>query len=131
MVRIKRTEDTTLIDELDRKCFPADERLSDASLYDAEWWVAVEDGAPVGYVGTLCGFLHRYGVLPEGRGLGLGKRLIATAYKHYARKGLPLDTYVTATNVPSLRAFLSCGWVITKATYDEFATYLHFSKGPK
>ncbi len=130
-MRIVRTDDTNLIDELDRKCFPVDERLSDASLYDAEWWVCWSNGVPIGYVGTLCGFLHRYGVLPEGRAQGLGKRLVTTAYKHYARQGLPLDTYVTATNVPSLRAFLSCGWVVTKATTDEYATYLHLSKGPK
>lgn len=131
MVRISRCKDTELIDFLDRQCFPADERLSAAELHDADWWVARDSAGEVGFVGTLCGFLIRYGVLPGARSLGLGKRLIKAAYAAHAKLGQPLDTYVAATNVPSLRAFLSCGWVVTKATTDEYATYLYLSKGPK
>lgn len=130
-MKIKRCKDAILVDDLDRVCFPADERLSDASLYDADWWVAYDDSGPVGFVGVLCGFLIRYGVVPGTRGQGLGKRLLKTAFQHFARQGLPLDTYVIATNVASLRAFIACGWVVTKATTDEYATYLHLSKGPQ
>lgn len=131
MVRITRCKDAELIDYLDRQCFPADERLTEANLHDADWWVAMDGEVALGFVGVLCGFLIRYGVLSGARNLGLGKRLITTAYKAHARLGLPLDTYVVATNVPSLRVFLSCGWVVTKASTDEYATYLHLSKGPK
>ncbi len=131
MLRVKRTSDAHLIDDLDRTCFPADERLSDASLYDADWWIAVDSSGAVGYCGVLCGSLIRYGVLPGARAAGVGGRLVKAALKAYAKMGLPVDTYVMATNVSSLRCLLRCGFVITHATTDEYATYLHLAYGPK
>lgn len=130
-MRISRCKDIDLINELDRRCFPADEPLTVSNLHDAEWWVAREGGVEVGFVGVLCGFLLRYGVVLEAQNKGIGRKLVRVAYKHYAGHGLPLDTYVVATNIPSLRVFLAEGWVPTKASTDEFATYLHLAKGPR
>lgn len=128
---IRRTKNTELVDELDRVCFPADERLTASELHDGEWWIAYVDGEPVGFVGTLCGFLLRYGTVPARRESGVGLALARVAVRHHARLGQPLDTYVIATNVPSLRCLLRAGFVVTHATTDEYATYLHMATGPR
>lgn len=124
---IRRCRDADLIDEMDRACFPSDERLTPSELHDAEWWVLDETG----YVGVLCGHLVRYGVLPSARCAGTGLRLLQHVRRTFAKRGLPVDTYVMATNVPSIRCLLRAGFVITHATYDHFATYLHVATGPK
>jgi ribosomal protein S18 acetylase RimI-like enzyme len=118
MIRIKQTDDLELIHELDRECFNAyTPKIQDDDLGRTDWFVAERDGVPVAYCGVRPipsqhrSYIHRVGVLPEARGMGLQKRLIRRCTLHSVKAGIPrLYTYVKASNLASLRSFISCGW---------------------
>lgn len=79
MIRIRRTDDLELVEQLDLECFPADEPYApDGRL----WWAAWDRGEPVAFAGLRllpaerAAYLCRAGVLERWRGHGLHRRLI-------------------------------------------------------
>lgn len=112
---IRRTDDLQAVHELDRLTFPLDKpSLADNKDVAHEWWIAEDDGEPVGFVGLHIGpkgaFIPRVGVAPAARGGGLQKRLCRVAMRYAKRQGVKrVFTYVLAPNVASLRSLLAVG----------------------
>jgi len=88
----------------------------------ATWLVA----GPDGYVGTIQGLrddsgfggIQNLGVVPEYRGLGLGRVLLMQALAGFAAVGVPRAFLeVTATNEPAVRMYRSVGFRAYKTLY--------------
>ena len=97
-------------------------RRRDCFCPQATWLVA----GPDGFVGTIQGLLdsHRYGgiqnlgVVPECRGLGLGRALLLKALAGFASVGVPRAFLeVTATNAPAVQLYRSVGFRAYKTLY--------------
>lgn len=115
-IKIRRTEDLQAIHELDRQTFPGDPPTLDKDKTHI-WWIAEADDlfGPVAFIGLSTGFkfasITRVGVIKEARGAGLQKRLVRVALRHARQQGYEIvATYVLATNIPSLRSLLACGF---------------------
>jgi ribosomal protein S18 acetylase RimI-like enzyme len=89
---------------------------------EATWLVAGPDGA----VGTIQGLLddngyggiQNLGVVPECRGLGLGRALLLKALAGFASVGVPRAFLeVTASNEPAVRMYRSVGFRAYKTLY--------------
>ena len=82
------------------------------------WWVVFdEDGAPVAYAGAMLWepddavYLHRAGVLPRARGLGLQRRMIRVRERWgRANNARAAYTYTAATNTVSANNLIRCGY---------------------
>lgn len=108
---LRRTRDLSTVAQLDAAIIGA--VLSAAELAASVWWLARDDdGDPVGYCGAciepesprVC-YLIRAGVLPDARGQGLQRRMIAARLAWARGQGLTTAiTYTTATNVRSMRS---------------------------
>src|SRR5262249_2535649 len=88
----------------------------------ATWLVAGPDGC----VGTIQGLLdeigfggiQNLGVIPECRGLGLGRALLLKALAGFASVGVPRAFLeVTATNEPAVKMYRSVGFRAYKTLY--------------
>jgi ribosomal protein S18 acetylase RimI-like enzyme len=97
-------------------------RTRSAFCPEATWLVA----GPEGFVGTVQGLLDssRYGgiqnlgVVPECRGLGLGRALLLKALAGFASVGVPRAFLeVTATNAAAVRLYRSVGFRAYKTLY--------------
>jgi RimJ/RimL family protein N-acetyltransferase len=106
-----------LVVALDAECFPADWRVKPLEAY---WWLDEVRGVVVGYGGLkVCGtavnrglgFLSRCGVLPDWRGQGRQKRMIAARVAYARRLGLrEVVTYVVPNNLASANSLIACGF---------------------
>lgn len=85
----------------------------------ADWvWVAILDDTPVGYI-TCCllkdrseGQIGLMGVGAEGRGRGIGTRLVLAAIEWFVSQGVSTAVVVTqGRNVAAQRLYQSCGFV--------------------
>ena len=88
----------------------------------ATWLVA----GPDGFVGTIQGLLddngyggiQNLGVVPECRGLGLGRALLMQALAGFASVGVPRAFLeVTATNSPAVKLYRAAGFRAYKTLY--------------
>jgi RimJ/RimL family protein N-acetyltransferase len=114
---VRVCDDTDLIADLDRRCFPApDVPLTRDELAGCRWGVAYLDGEPIGYIGYCPGeggaaYLERYGVVPEATSKGVGKALLKWCARDARRHGFPaVYTYVFYYNTSSLRALTKAGY---------------------
>jgi ribosomal protein S18 acetylase RimI-like enzyme len=97
-------------------------RYRDNFCPEATWLIAGPDGC-VGTVqglldGSRFGGIQNLGVVPECRGLGLGRALILKALTGFAAVGAPRAFLeVTATNAPAVRLYRSMGFRADKTLY--------------
>lgn len=114
-IRVRKTDDLQAVHELDRLTFAADKPTIDEKMEAHEWWIAEEDGVPVGFIGLHVSprgaFIPRVGVSPAARGSGLQKRLCRAAMRWARSQAVRrFYTYVLTTNIPSLRSLLAVGF---------------------
>ena len=122
-IKIRRTEDLQAVHELDRLTFQLDKPTLEENQTAHEWWIAEDDGFPVGFIGLHVGprgaFIPRVGVLATARGGGLQKRLCRVAMRWAKSQGVNrIYTYVMTTNIPSLRSLLAVGLKPYRVTYN-------------
>jgi len=99
---------------------------------EASWLVgrvSGESSAPcIEYAGAIqcvtgrrfCGEIQNVGVLPEFRGLNLGRALALQALRGFRRMGRhKISLEVTSENLVALRLYLSLGFKITSMTHKE------------
>ena len=95
---------------------------------NATWLLVREEAAQTGVVdcGTIQGLapipdsgaIQNVGIVPEHRGLGLGRALVQAALCGFRASGLThISLEVTAANVPAVRLYQSLGFVVTKTLY--------------
>ena len=95
---------------------------------NATWLLVCEDAAQVGGVdcGTIQGLapipdsgaIQNVGIVPEHRGLGLGRALVQAALCGFRASGLThISLEVTAANLPAVRLYQSLGFLVTKTLY--------------
>ena len=87
-------------------------------------WAAYRDGAPVGCVAMVDrgtrGQLRWFVVLPEARGTGAGKALMAAFMDQAARQGWASVYLETVENLPAARALYDrWGFVVTKSAGED------------
>jgi GNAT superfamily N-acetyltransferase len=103
------------LDVLDRECFPGDARYPKHTA-GSRWWIVDDAGSAVAFAGVRimpsegCAFLARCGVLPEYRGQGLQRRLIAARLRYARRFRLPAITYTKPSSVESANNLITCGF---------------------
>lgn len=121
-VRIRRagTSDFFRLAALERSCFGEDAIKPD--LDSAAWWVGVDEhggaqcyaGARVWraeYDGEQAAYLHRAGVSPDARGMGLQRRLVLARLRWARDQGLPEAwTYTSHDNFASINTLIRCGF---------------------
>jgi RimJ/RimL family protein N-acetyltransferase len=115
VITIRRTGDLATVAALDRAIFPDDLPVE---VDGATWWIAYDDGEPVGYAGVSwhastprVRYFRRAGLLPAYRGQGIGGRLIATRLRWSRRVAREVVTYTAPDNFASMRALISAGFV--------------------
>ncbi|MDZ7843621.1 MAG: GNAT family N-acetyltransferase [Anaerolineales bacterium] len=92
--------------------------------------VALDGGEVVGYqlstAGTMAGHLARLAVVPEHRGQGIGKALVAQVLDGFQRLGMVRVTVNTqADNASSLEIYRQFGFVRGEETYPVYDYRLH------
>ncbi len=97
-------------------------RYRDNFCPQATWLIAGPDGAVATVQGLLDdnghGGIQNLGVVPECRGLGLGRAILLKALAGFASVGVPRAFLeVTATNDPAVRLYRSMGFRATKTLY--------------
>lgn len=115
-IRISRTEDVELIQELDEACFgDTTYPIKDPEL--CTWWIARNrHKEPLAYAGIKDlaepggAYLCRAGVLPIARGLGLQKRLIRVRLAWARRNGRFWVCTDTRQNPASANSLIACGF---------------------
>jgi GNAT superfamily N-acetyltransferase len=83
-----------------------------------DWWIAYDRKTPVAFAGLWpsltspgSGYLCRSGVLPEGRGHGLQRRLIRVREREAkAKRWIACLSDVDPTNAPSMNNLFACGY---------------------
>lgn len=113
-IREVREADAALLRWLQLATLPGDVPIP---TDEGHWWVAYQDGSPVGYAGVKRStrwldamYLCRAGVLALARGQGLQKRLIRV--REAKAKALGMRWLVTDTfqNPASANSLISCGF---------------------
>lgn len=105
---------------LEARCLPCD---TPYPLAGASWWLAEEDGVPVGFAGAklwpLDGhvYLARAGVVPSARGRGVQKRLIRARVAWAKKLGARGCYTYTIDNPASANALISCGFRMFEPLY--------------
>lgn len=135
MIRIRRTEDLQAIHELDRQTFQVDKPTLDDNQTAHEWWVAEDDGFPVGFIGLHVGprgaSIVRVGVSAAARGAGLQKRLCRVAMRWAKSQGIRrVYTYVLTTNIASLRSLLAVGLKPYRTTINGARQFIEMETCP-
>lgn len=112
-----------VIKEFEAICFPADTRVK---IKGSFWWFLEAEKSPVAYaalrpcglaINRGMGFLLRAGVLPEWRGMGLQRQLIAARVQFAKRSGLSeLVTYTVPTNLASANSLIGEGFKLYEPT---------------
>lgn len=103
--------------------FLGEERLTEqrklieqSYLPDAETWVALIDGKPVGFIGLLETFIGGLFVDPDRQGAGIGQALIAHALD--LKRELSLQVY--ADNQQAVAFYKKLGFVeVSRQTHDD------------
>ena len=109
----KRLED---IADLDEECFPEDDRMTFAEMVLSVWWVVLEEGCIIAYLGARAVDdnkldIHRVGVAKEHRGKKLHQRLLRSTLRWGKGRGYErASTYVSVDNLPSLNSFIALGF---------------------
>lgn len=92
-----------------------DDRPADTSV--GYWWLATQDGDPVGFAGMKgslrwydCMYLCRSGVVPEARGNGLQKRLIQVREVQARRLAMNWLISDTTQNPASANSLIARGF---------------------
>jgi len=124
--------DQSVIEGLDRLCFPEDEPYS----VDGRWWWLVEDSEenPVGFAGLApvraepgVWFLCRAGVLADHRRQGLAQRLVKARIAFAKSVGASaIITYVDRDNIASGNNLIKAGFKLCVPAYrygGDFAIY--------
>lgn len=114
-VRIRQTDDTVEINELERRFFYDSPPLKEHLMEGATWWVAEHEGMAVAFAGAVMrgsdASLIRSAVMREARGLGLQKRLIRVRLAWAKKQGaLRAVTYTHVRSIASMRSLVSCGF---------------------
>jgi len=99
---------------MDATLFPEDEPPG----LHGDWWIAYAGKSPVAYAGLQpssrefnTGYLCRAGVMPEGRGHGLQRRLIKVREKCAAvHRWASVITYTHPQNVHSINNLIAAGY---------------------
>jgi GNAT superfamily N-acetyltransferase len=98
------------------KCFRAEE-LDESLFQRGWWWIAQDDGEPVGFAGMVQSYrwgdavyFCRAAVLPKARGNGLQKRLIATRTRKAKQLGMNWAITDTRKNPASANSLISAGF---------------------
>lgn len=113
MIRICRTTNIELCNELHRELLPGDD------LYDSEgaaWWLAYDGDKPVAFAAAklVAGgsvFLARAGVRRCARGRGLQRRLIRVRERWARAQGATSAvTYADRLNAPSINSLVGAGY---------------------
>ena len=95
-----------------------DEQVDYMSEHNDDYKICLnDDGDSVGFIGDVDGDI-RLAVSPDHKGKGVGKFMLS----EYAKIKPHARAKVKHGNIPSLRTFLSCGFVVSKA--DENFSYL-------
>lgn len=87
------------------------------------WWIAYQDGNPVGFAslrlvsGGDIGYLSRAGVLPVARGQGIQRKLIRARVQHARRAGASCVVTDTTDNPPSSNSLISEGFRMYSPAY--------------
>ncbi len=117
-MRVRRATDLDVVVDLDNECFTDDDQVRPRD--GGAWWVATDDGRPVGYSGGRVWerdggvfIIERQGVIPEARGHGLQRRFIRAALNYAKREGLSsVWSYTAHWNVHSSNNFIRTGFVL-------------------
>ena len=102
--------------------------LYDLAEADSRVYVGLLDGEPIGKIGVVVeaqgAYIRAFGVLPEHRGRGYGRQILAATIRRMLDEGRPnLVLEVATENRKSLRLYQSCGFRET-TFYDYFAVDL-------
>lgn len=112
MIRKAKPAELDLVKQLQRAVFVPSECVP---IDDREWWIAYENGEPVGFAGLRVmddfGFLCLSGVLPDHRGKGIQRQLIRAREHYCRRKGLTaVITYTVMANPASSNNLIRTGY---------------------
>ena len=102
--------------------------LYDLAEVDSRAYIALLDGEPIGKIGVVVeaqgAYLRAFGVLPEHRGRGYGRQILAATIRRMLDEGRPnLVLEVATDNRNALGLYQSCGFRET-TVYDYFAVDL-------
>jgi ribosomal protein S18 acetylase RimI-like enzyme len=119
---------------LDWRCFPGD--FSEGWNPQSHVVLARRAGKPVGYVlfkpsdeGSNVAFLSRVGCLPEDRGQGMARKLMAVAFRFAKQAGFrAMVTYCFTNNPASANALLGAGFRICSLPKPLCDGGIHFTK---
>jgi GNAT superfamily N-acetyltransferase len=99
---------------LQKETFPSDSKVA---CIEGFWWLATEDGRPVGFacmtdVATWpgSGYLSRVGVMPSHRGKGIQRKLMRACEGKAKRLGWERMISTTYNNPPSANNFIKLGY---------------------
>ena len=120
--------------QLDWKCFPGD--FSEGWRCDNHVILARRLGKPVGYVlfraaedGSNVAFLTRVGCLPDERGQGLARKLIARSFREAKARGFrAMVTYCFTNNPASANALIAAGFRICSLPKPLCEGAIHFTR---
>lgn len=113
MLRVRRCSRAEVILQLDEEVFPADPR---PDVSRGAWWVAWQDGEPVGYAGARLDaegncYFPRCGVLKHARGQGLQQRFIQARLRWAREQGCQTAyTYTLIDRCPSSNSLVRAGF---------------------
>lgn len=138
MIKIRRHDgDKPLIEYLDSRLFVEEERVE--HINESAWWVGWNGDIPVAYAGAKlipqanCVFLSRAGVMPEARGQGLQRKMIAIRLRWARQQGVKrVITYTHPLNVVSSNNLIRSGFLLYRPEWEwagpEFLYWIHENK---
>jgi ribosomal protein S18 acetylase RimI-like enzyme len=112
-VRQLRTDARTRLGFVQQGEITRDEHFRFMTTYGNSYLIALEDGEPVGFAGSVEGDI-RVCVDPGHQSHGIGKMLITDLKKRFPQA----VARVKITNLPSQRLFQSCGYVRKYVIYE-------------
>lgn len=108
-IRELRNDDVLRANSMNHHLISPEEHAAFMQTYQDQFYVCVEDGTPIGYVGTNAQDYISIALVTEARGKGVGKYMLQYLRKEMsARK---MRAIVNITNEASLRLFEACGFV--------------------
>lgn len=123
------------INELDKAVasFPP---IKTENFENGYWWLVYAGAEPIAYAGIVpsqrwleTGYLARAGVLPEHRGRGLQRRLMAVRERKAKAIGWKHIVSDCTSNIPSANNFIKCGYELYQPSKPwAFANTLYWRK---